>query len=111
MNEKRKPLQGVRVIELANFIAAATAGRFMADLGADVIKIEAERGDPLRYTAPSEGRPLDMYENTNWELENGNKRCISLNLKSEKAREAFFKLLETADVLITNWRVQDLQRA
>ena len=111
MNEKRKPLQGVRVIELANFIAAATAGRFMADLGADVIKIEAERGDPLRYTAPSEGRPLDMYENTTWELENGNKRCISLNLKSEKAREAFFKLLETADVLITNWRVQALQRA
>ena len=54
------PLEGVKVIELANFIAAATAGRFMADLGADVIKIESPKGDPLRYTAPSEGRPLDM---------------------------------------------------
>ena len=76
-----KPLEGVKVIELATFIAAATAGRFMADLGADVIKIESAKGDPLRYTAPSEGRPLDMYENTTWDLENGNKRCISLNMK------------------------------
>lgn len=105
-----KPLEGVRVVELANFIAAATAGRFMADLGADVVKIESPKGDPLRYTAPSEGRPLDMYENTTWELENANKRCISLNLKDPAGKEAFYKLLDTADVLITNWRVQALQR-
>ncbi|MEG0753401.1 MAG: CaiB/BaiF CoA-transferase family protein [Angelakisella sp.] len=111
MSEARKPLAGVRVIELANFIAAATAGRFMADLGADVIKIEAEKGDPLRFTAPSEGRPLDMYENTTWELENANKRCISLNTKDPAGKEALFKLLENADVLITNWRVQALERA
>ena len=106
-----KPLEGVKVIELATFIAAATAGRFMADLGADVIKIESAKGDPLRYTAPSEGRPLDMYENTTWDLENGNKRCISLNMKTPEGKEAFFKLLDSADVLITNWRVQALQRA
>ncbi|QAT48650.1 CoA transferase [Caproiciproducens sp. NJN-50] len=105
-----KPLEGVRVVELANFIAAAAAGRFMADLGADVVKIEAAKGDPLRYTAPSEGRPLDMVENTTWDLENGNKRCISLNMKDPAGKEAFFKLLDTADVLITNWRVQALQK-
>ncbi|MFA9462683.1 MAG: CaiB/BaiF CoA transferase family protein [Velocimicrobium sp.] len=108
---ERKPLKGVRVVELATFIAAASAGRFMADLGADVIKIESAKGDPLRYTAPSEGRPLDMHENTTWELENANKRCISLNMKDPVGKEAFFKLLDTADVLITNWRVQALQRA
>ena len=106
-----KPLDGVRVVELATFIAASAAGRFLADLGADVIKIESAKGDPLRYTAPSEGRPLDMYENTTWDLENGNKRCISLNMKTPEGKEAFFKLLETADVLITNWRVQALERA
>lgn len=106
-----KPLEGVRVVELATFIAAASAGRFMADLGADVIKIESAKGDPLRHTAPSEGRPLDMYENTTWDLENGNKRCISLNMKDPVGKEAFFRLLDTADVLITNWRVQALQRA
>lgn len=111
MSTGRKPLEGVKVIELATFIAAATTGRFLADLGADVIKIESAKGDPLRYTAPTEGRPLDMYENTTWELENGNKRCISLNMKDPEGKEAFFKLLEGADVLITNWRVQALQRA
>ncbi len=106
-----KPLEGVRVVELATFIAAASAGRFMADLGADVIKVEPANGDPLRFTAPSEGRPLDMYENTTWDLENANKRCISLNIKNEEGKEAFFKLLGTADVFITNWRVQALERA
>ena len=106
-----KPLEGVKVVELATFIAASTSGRFMADLGADVIKIESAKGDPLRYTAPSEGRPLDMYENTTWDLENGNKRCISLDMRNPEAKEAFFKLLDTADVLITNWRVQALERA
>ena len=105
-----KPLEGVKVVELANFIAAASAGRFMADLGADVIKIEAKNGDPLRVTAPSEGRPLDWHENTTWDLENGNKRCISLNMKDPVGKEAFFKLLDTADVLITNWRVKALQK-
>ncbi len=106
----KKLLDGVKVVELANFIAAATAGRFMADLGADVIKIEAPQGDPLRYTAPSEGRPLDMIENTTWELENANKRCISVNMKTPEGMEAFHKLLSGADVLITNWRLQALQR-
>ncbi|SFO12638.1 CaiB/BaiF CoA transferase family protein [Proteiniclasticum ruminis] len=111
MDEMNKPLKGVKVVELANFIAAATAGRFMADLGADVIKIESSKGDPLRFTAPSEGRPLDMYENTTWELENANKRCISINMKDPAGKEVFFKLLDDADVLITNWRVQALERA
>lgn len=111
MSEIRKPLEGIKVVELATFIAAATAGRFLADLGADVIKIESPKGDPLRYTAPSEGRPLDMHENTTWELENANKRCISINMKDPKGKEAFFKLLDTADILITNWRVQALERA
>jgi len=96
----KKLLEGVKVIELANFIAAATAGRFLADQGATVIKVESAKGDPLRFTAPSEGRPLDWHENTTWELENANKLNISINTKSEEGREALFALLEDADVLI-----------
>ncbi|MDD7363464.1 MAG: CaiB/BaiF CoA-transferase family protein [Peptoniphilus sp.] len=111
MTESRKLLEGVKVVELATFIAAATTGRFLADLGADVIKVERDKGDPLRYTAPSEGRPLDMYENTTWELENGNKRCISIDTRSEEGKEILFKLLEDADVLITNWRTKALVKA
>ncbi|MDD6919638.1 MAG: CaiB/BaiF CoA-transferase family protein [Eubacteriales bacterium] len=111
----KKPLEGVKVVELATFIAAATTGRFFADLGADVIKIESPKGDPLRYTAPTEGRPADkwslFHENTTWELENGNKRNLSINMKDPAGKEAFFKLLEGADILITNWRVQALERA
>lgn len=111
MTDSRKLLEGVKVVELATFIAAATTGRFLADLGADVIKVEREKGDPLRYTAPSEGRPLDMHENTTWELENGNKRCISIDTRSEEGKEILFKLLEDADVLITNWRTRALEKA
>lgn len=115
MSNRTKPLAGVKVVELATFIAAATTGRFLADLGADVIKIEAPKGDPLRYTAPTEGRPSDkwslFHENTTWDLENANKRCLSLNMKDPEGKEAFFKLLEDADILITNWRVQALERA
>lgn len=104
-------LTGVRVIQLANFVAAPAAARYFADHGADVIIIENAQGDPLRYTAVNEGRPQDMFENTTWEYLNGNKRCISLNLKSPEGKEAFFKLLSTADILMTNWREQALIRA
>lgn len=114
MSNKTKPLEGVKVVEYATFIAAATTGRFLADLGADVIKIESAKGDPLRYTAPTEGRPSDkwslFHENTTWDLENGGKRCLSLNTKTPEGKEALFKLLEEADVFITNNRVQSLQK-
>lgn len=114
MSNTNKPLEGVKVVEYATFIAAATTGRFLADLGADVIKIESAKGDPLRYTAPTEGRPSDkwslFHENTTWDLENGNKRCLSLNTKDPAGKEALFKLLEDADIFITNNRVQSLQK-
>ncbi len=114
MSNTKKPLEGVKVVEYATFIAAATTGRFLADLGADVIKVESAKGDPLRYTAPTEGRPSDkwslFHENTTWDLENGNKRCISINTKDPAGKEALFKLLEDADIFITNNRVQSLQK-
>lgn len=111
MSSSKKTLEGIKVIELANFIAAPACGRFLADLGAEVIKIEAPNGDPLRFTAPSEGRPLNQYENTTFDLENGNKRSIALNLKAPNAKEVLMKLVEDADILITNWRPEALKRA
>lgn len=59
MSEVKRPLEGVKVLELATFIAAPCCARFLADLGAEVIKVEAPAGDPLRYTAVNEGRPQD----------------------------------------------------
>lgn len=110
MSEVRLPLEGVKVVELATFIAAPCTARFLADLGADVIKVEAPKGDPLRYTAVNEGRPLDQKENTSYDLENAGKRCISLNTKSEEGREALEKLIADADVFICNWRQGPLKR-
>lgn len=75
MSEVKRPLEGVKVLELATFIAAPCCARFLADLGAEVIKVEAPAGDPLRYTAVNEGRPQDQKENTSYDLENAGKTC------------------------------------
>lgn len=108
MSEVRRPLEGIKVVELATFIAAPCTARFLADLGADVIKVEAPMGDPLRYTAANEGRPLDQKENTSYDLENAGKRCIAINIKSPEGREVLEKLIADADVFITNNRQPSL---
>ena len=106
-----KALEGVRVVQLANFVAAGATGRYLADHGAEVIIVESAKGDPLRYMGEQEGRPFSVLENTTWEYLNGCKKCISLNTKTEEGKAALFKLLETTDVLITNWRLGALERA
>lgn len=111
MSLSSKLLEGVKVVELATFVAAPACGRFLADLGAEVIKVESLGGDPVRYTAPTEGRPLDQHENTTWDLENANKQGIALNLKLASGKEVLFKLLDKADIFITNWRPEALIRA
>lgn len=108
MENNTNMFSGVKVIELANFIAAPAAGRFFADGGAEVIKIESPAGDPLRYTAPSEGRPLSQEENTTYDLENANKKAMVLNLKSEKGKKILHEMLKEADILLTNWRTKAL---
>ncbi len=108
MSEQSLPLAGVKVVELSTFIAASTTGRFFANMGADVVKVESGKGDPERNGAVGEGINPDPLENTSFELENGNRRGVALNLKSEKGMEAFFKLLGSADVFITNNRKQSL---
>ena len=108
---KGRALDGVKVVELATFIAAPACARFLADQGADVIKVESLSGDGTRHAPMAEGRPeLGMAENVTFELENGNKRAIAMNLKDPKCFEAFMKLVSEADVFITNWRPKALER-
>ena len=111
MSEVKRPLEGVKVLELATFIAAPCCARFLADLGAEVIKVEAPAGDPLRYTAVNEGRPQDQKENTSYDLENAGKTCVCLNTKTAAGREALEKLIAEADIFITNWRQNPLKKA
>lgn len=110
MGNENMPLAGIRVIELSSFISVATTARFFANMGADVIKVEPERGDPERYGAVGENISSDPLENTTWELENGNKRSIAINLKSEEGMAIMHRLLASADVFVTNNRPRALKK-
>lgn len=104
----RKPLEGIRVVELATFVAVPMTGRILADMGAEVIKVEAPAGDPLRYTAKNEGRPEGHLENTSFDLDNAGKKAIAIDLKRPEGLEVLFKLLDGADVFLTNLRTKAL---
>jgi crotonobetainyl-CoA:carnitine CoA-transferase CaiB-like acyl-CoA transferase len=102
----RGPLDGVRVVELATVIAGPGTGKYLADFGADVIKVEAPNGDPARrmgWIGPNE---VDSYF---WKLVNRNKRTISLDLKTPQSEQALWALLADANVLIENMRPGKLE--
>lgn len=105
-----KFLEGVKVLELATFVAAPAATRVLADWGAEVIKIETEYGDPIRYVGPDKKMPLDQNESLAFDYENANKKGIVINLKSEQGMKVFHKLLEDTDIFITNLRTQALEK-
>jgi crotonobetainyl-CoA:carnitine CoA-transferase CaiB-like acyl-CoA transferase len=95
-------LKGIRVLDVASFIAAPGAATVMADFGAEVIKVEPTgAGDPLRVAirTPGYGHSKAHHE---WFADNRNKKGIALNLKSEAGRGVLYRLCETADVFITN---------
>nr|WP_232483421.1 CoA transferase [Brevibacterium yomogidense] len=100
------PLEGVRVLELGNYIAAPTAGRMLADFGADVIKVERpQTGDELRGWRLHSGTTSLLYRTTN-----RNKRSVVLDLRSEDGREAALALVRTSDVLVENFRPGTLEK-
>ena len=94
---------GVRVIELAQYVYVPGAGAMMADQGAEVIKIETIEGDPYRTLNVGGGRNLGNI-NLAMEQNNRGKKSVALDLKSEAGREALLKLVETADVFLTSLR-------
>lgn len=110
-NPISRPLEGVNVVELATFIAAPSCGRYLADLGAHVIKVEAPSGDPYRSTAINEGRPTGDLENVSFDLDNAGKRDICLNTKTPEGREALEKLIARCDIFITNVRHKSLVKS
>lgn len=105
-----KPLENIKVVELGTHIAAPAASRMMADWGADVIKVETISGESYRTVGRAWKMPFDENNNPIIQPHNGNKRSLSLNLKSADGKEALLKLLDTADVFITNTRPQALER-
>jgi crotonobetainyl-CoA:carnitine CoA-transferase CaiB-like acyl-CoA transferase len=97
MTDKQSlPLAGVRVIEFTHMVMGPAAGLVLADMGADVIKIEPVGGDATRHLLGSGAGYFPMY--------NRNKKSLCVNLKSEEGKAAVLKLIEGADVLIENFR-------
>lgn len=103
-------LKGIRIVDFTTYVAAPGAGRIMADWGADVIKVEGLTGDPMRSFGLQMGIPANDDVNPIWELENGNKRGITLDLKNPKGMEVMMKLLESADGITTNVRLGSLKK-
>ena len=100
------PLTGVRVVEITMFQQGPIAGSRLGDLGADVIKVEAREGDPGRGFMRIIGAQVGLKgHNYYFESNNRNKRSIALNLKDPKGKEIFLKLIDTADVFLTNMSI------
>ena len=107
-------LDGIRVIDASRVLAAPIAAQTLGDLGADVIKIERPgTGDDIRRWGPpflkdSDGN--DTTESAYYLGTNRNKRSITLDFTQAEGREILFRLLETADVFVENYKVGDLAR-
>jgi len=100
------PLDGVRVLELGNYIAAPTAGRLLADFGAEVIKVERPRtGDELRNWRLYAGTTSMLYRTVN-----RNKKSVVLNLREPEGREAVLALVARCDIVLENFRPGTLEK-
>lgn len=93
------PCAGLRVLEFATMVAGPFAGQMLADLGAEVIKIEPISGDPMR-----KGHPQHQGVSAGFALFNGSKRSMCIDLKSPSGQALARELALTADVLIENFR-------
>lgn len=101
------PLAGMRVIELAHIMSGPICGMMLADMGADVIKVEkTPDGDDSRRFSPI----LPCGESASFMIVNRNKRGIGLNLKTEGGRDVLRRLLADADVVIENYRAGTMEK-
>lgn len=108
MEERELTLSGYTVVDFSTVVAAPSAARVLADMGARVIKVETHTGDTTRYQDAMPTLKPESYAFTNC---NSNKASVCINIKTEGGKEAFLRLLETADVLVTNIRYKSLVRA
>ena len=106
INTAVAPLQGVRVLELGNYIAAPTAGRMLADFGAEVIKVERPRtGDELRNWRLYAGDTSMLYRTIN-----RNKKSVVIDLRTEEGRQLVLELAASSDIVLENFRPGTLEK-
>ncbi len=100
-------LEGLRVIDMATVFAGPGTARHLADFGADVVKVESPSGDGVRRMG---WFPLEGGDSYTWKLLGRGKRAIVLDLKTDDGTNAFLRLVDSADVLIENFRPGTLER-
>ncbi|MEF2548348.1 CoA transferase [Aurantimonas sp. E1-2-R+4] len=106
MTAAKGPLEGMKVIELAHIMAGPVCGMMLADMGADVIKVEKPEGDDSRRFLP----PDIGGESAAYMMMNRNKRGVVLDLKSDDGKAVLRRMLETADVVIENYRMGTMEK-
>ncbi len=107
MSKKPLPLDGIRILDIATFIAAPFAATCLSEFGAEVIKIEKpDIPDYLRQL----GTPSEAGDTYWWFNDARNKKCITLDLKTEKGADIFRKLVKKSDVLVENFRPGTLEK-
>ncbi len=105
MSERTGPLQDVRIVDLTQALAGPYCTMLLADLGADVIKVEPPRGDMTRGMPPWAGDRESAPYGGYFASINRNKRSIKLDLRDAAEREIFFRLVDTADAVVENSKV------
>jgi len=97
------PLAGIRVVEVASYVAVPAAGALLADMGAEVVKVEVPQGEIYRHGRPSfSGYATDFPESPPFQMDNKGKLSVELDLKRPQAREALGRLIGDVDIFITN---------
>ncbi|MGE4306401.1 MAG: CaiB/BaiF CoA transferase family protein [Novosphingobium sp.] len=104
-NGKPLPLAGIRVVDFSMMVSGPLAGQMLGDLGAEVIKVEPPGGDPLRFVRPFHKGVGSFFLHTN-----RHKRSIELNMKADEGRQLALKLVNTADVVLENFRPGVMER-
>lgn len=101
------PLAGVRIIELGMLLAGPFAGRLLADMGAEVIKVESpDRPDPLREWGRGTYKGRSLW----WPVQSRNKKCITLDLRQPRGQELLIELVRRSDVVTENFRPGTLEK-
>ena len=99
-----KPLAGIRILDLTNVLAGPFCGHQLAHMGAEVIKVEVPGSGDLARQLGADPELNKRYMGTSFLAQNTGKRSITINMKSDKGKEVFHKLVATSDVLIENFR-------
>ena len=102
------PLEGMRVLDVSQVMAGPFCSMMLGDLGADVVKVEPPKGGD--QTRGAMGFRLKGEDSLGFIIMNRNKRSVALDLKTEEGREAFYRLVKTADVLVENYRPGAVKR-